>query len=135
MSTITSPGISRDRTRFPAVVSPTRGFGPSDLKDGSSEKKWLNRIHYSWISTEIALPSSGQPDLTSFRGEWPVLLECASPAFDPQRLVELKRSADWSQLLVLAEEHGVLGHLAKCLRELDENLVPENVTARRFFPR
>ncbi len=108
-------------------MSPTRGFGPNDLEAGSSEKKWLNRIHYSWISTEIALPSSGLPDLTSFRGEWPVLLECASPAFDSQRLVELTRSADWSQLLVLAEEHGVLGHLAKCLRELDENLVPEEI--------
>jgi Uncharacterised nucleotidyltransferase len=56
-----------------------------------------------------------------------MLLECASPAFDSQRFVELTRSADWSRLLVLAEEHGVLGHLAKRLRELDENLVPAEI--------
>ncbi len=58
--------------------------------------------------------------------KWRVLLECASPAFDSQRLVNLTHSMDWSQLLVLAEQHGVLGHLAKCLGELDENLVPED---------
>ena len=41
--------------------------------------------------------------------------------------MKLTRSVDWSQLLVLAEQHGVLGHLAKCLGELDENLVPEDI--------
>lgn len=73
---------------------------------------------------------SGQPGLKSFLGEWLVLLECASPAFDSQRLAELTRSVDWSQLLVLAEEHGVLGHLAKCLGEVDEKLVPEDIRER-----
>jgi len=76
---------------------------------------------------EKSLPLSDQPDLTSFRGEWPVLLECVSPAFDTQRLAELARSVDWSRLLILADEHGVLGHLAKCLRELDENVVPGEI--------
>jgi hypothetical protein len=56
-----------------------------------------------------------------------MLLECASPTLDVRRLEELARSVDWSRLLVLAEEHGVLGHLAKCLREIDENLVPADV--------
>jgi len=69
------------------------------------------------------LPPSSQTDLTSFRGKWPALLECASPAFDVQRFAELTRSADWSRLLVLVEEHTVLGHLAMRLRELDQNLV------------
>jgi len=46
--------------------------------------------------TEKSLPPSDQPDLTSFRGEWPVLLECASPAFDLQRFAELTRSAEVS---------------------------------------
>ena len=71
---------------------------------------------------------SGQPDSkSSFLGEWAVLLECASPLFDPQRIGELTRSVDWSGLLVLAEEHGVLGHLAKPLLELNENLVPAEI--------
>ena len=73
------------------------------------------------------MPPSSQTDLTSFRGEWPVLLECASPAFDTLRFAELMRSADWSRLLFLAEEHAVLGLLANCLHELDENLVPAEI--------
>lgn len=56
-----------------------------------------------------------------------VLLECASPTFDTRRFAELARSADWSRLLVLAEAHGVLGHLAVRVRGLDENLVPEEI--------
>ena len=63
-------------------------------------------------------------ETSSFRTEWPVLLECASPEPDARRLAELIRSADWPRLLVLAEEHCVTGHLAARLRELDVNLVP-----------
>ena len=44
-----------------------------------------------------------------------------------RRLAELARSADWSKLLVLAEEHSVLGHLAVRVRGLDENLVPAEI--------
>ena len=73
------------------------------------------------------MPQSSLSDLPSFRREWAVLLECASPTFDSQRLVELARSADWSKLLVLAEAHGVLGHLAVRVRGLDKNLVPEEI--------
>jgi hypothetical protein len=73
------------------------------------------------------LPPSAQTNSNSFLAEWPVLLECASPTCDSQRLGELTGSVDWPQLLVLAEEHGVLAHLAKCLGELDENLVPEGI--------
>ncbi len=112
----------------PAVVSPMRKF---ELDDHNMpylpQKRWLNRVHYGWINTEKSLLPSRQPDSTSFRGEWPMLLECASPAFDVRRLEELAGSADWSRLLVLAEEHGVLGHLAKCLRQLDENVVPAEI--------
>jgi hypothetical protein len=74
------------------------------------------------------LLASGQPDSkSSFLGEWAVLLECASPVFDSQRIGELARSLDWPRLLVLAEEHGVLGHLAKPLLALNENLVPAEI--------
>ena len=73
------------------------------------------------------MPLSGLSDLPSFRGEWAVLLECAAPTFDTRRFAELARSADCSRLLVLAEAHGVLGHLAVRVRGLDENLVPEEI--------
>ena len=62
--------------------------------------------------------------VASIRNEWAVLLECASPSHDRQRLAGLLRSADWARLLVLAEAHGVAGHLTACLRSLDEDLVP-----------
>src|SRR5712692_1708804 len=65
--------------------------------------------------------------VTSLRNEWSALLECASPAHDRQRLAGLLRSADWTHLLVLAEEHGVAGHLASCLRELAEDSVPPDI--------
>jgi Uncharacterised nucleotidyltransferase len=69
-------------------------------------------------------PPSG---VASFRNEWSVLLECASPAQDRQRLAGLLRSADWTRLLVLAEDHGVAGHLAASLRCLEEDLFPPEI--------
>ena len=60
----------------------------------------------------------------SLKNEWSALLECASPSCDRQRLRGLLRSADWARLLILAEEHGVAGHLAASLRGLKEDLIP-----------
>src|SRR6202040_293606 len=62
-----------------------------------------------------------------FKNEWPVLLECASPAPDQLKLATLVQAADCSRMLILAEEHGVLGHLSACLHALDTNLVPLEV--------
>jgi hypothetical protein len=56
--------------------------------------------------------------------EWPLLVECASPERDARRIAELVRSADGARLLALAEDHGVVGHLAAGLRELDQTLLP-----------
>jgi Uncharacterised nucleotidyltransferase len=75
---------------------------------------------------ESLLPS-GQSDLASFSAEWRVLLECASPFFKSERVAELERSVDWPRLLLLAEEHGVLGHLAKTLSELDQDLISTEI--------
>ena len=69
----------------------------------------------------------GLSDLPSFRKEWAVIVECASPAPDSRRVLELACSVDWSRLLILAEEHGVLAHLERRLRELDDSLVPAEI--------
>ena len=74
-------------------------------------------------TSDKSLAPSGRPDRSSYRDEWVVLLECASATPNPQRLRELASRADWSRLLELAEEHGVIGHLAARLPELDENIV------------
>jgi len=67
------------------------------------------------------------PDVVSFTNEWSVLLECASPERDRQKLAGLLRFLNWESLLVLAEEHGVTGHLADGLRDLHENVVPPEI--------
>ena len=63
----------------------------------------------------------------SDRDEWALLLECASPVASSPRFAGLAGSADWSRVFILAGEHGVLGHLAKRLCELGENLVPVEI--------
>ena len=73
------------------------------------------------------MPLADLSDIVSFRGEWQLLLEFASPLPDTSRLVGLARSVDWSRILVLAEEQGVLGHVAKRLHELDGDLVPVEI--------
>ena len=67
-------------------------------------------------------------DIASFRNEWSVLLECAAPTHDHQKLGSLLPSVDWARLLVLAEEHGITGHLASWVRDVEEELVPPQVT-------
>jgi len=62
---------------------------------------------------------------SSFQNEWPVLLECASPQPDAQRLSALLPGANGPPLLELAAEHGVLGHLAARLREMDGDSLPQ----------
>src|SRR5260370_3267313 len=74
------------------------------------------------------IPSPHQFGAAFFRNEWSALLECASPARDRQRFASLLRSSDWARLLILAEEHGVSGHLTKGLRGIEENLVPPEVS-------
>jgi hypothetical protein len=41
-----------------------------------------------------------------------MIIECASPVSAAQGFARLAESADWSRALILAEEHGVLGHLS-----------------------
>ena len=65
--------------------------------------------------------------VASFKNEWSALLECASPAHNRQRLAGLLQSVDWARLFVLAEEHGVVGHLAAGVRGFEENLVPPEI--------
>ena len=74
----------------------------------------------------MSAPTSPQPlsDIAMFANEWAALLECASPSPDCQKLSSLLHAADWTRLLVLAEEHGVEGHLAARLGELPVDLVP-----------
>jgi hypothetical protein len=63
-------------------------------------------------------------DIPSFKNEWSVLLECASPRRESQQHSRLLPSVDWSLLLLLAREHGVIGHLTACLSNLDASAIP-----------
>jgi hypothetical protein len=66
-------------------------------------------------------PPDQLTDVSSFRNEWSVLLEAASPSHNSSRLAQLLRSTDASRLIVLAEEHGVIGHLVASLSGLEED--------------
>jgi hypothetical protein len=56
-----------------------------------------------------------------------VLLECASPRCDRSKLSELIQAVGWPRLLLLADEHGVVGHLAASSRKLDSALIPPEI--------
>lgn len=76
------------------------------------------------------LPSSALPhpsDVSAYRHEWAALLECASPCCDGSKLSELIRTADWRRLLLLADEHGVIGHLATATRKIDSATIPPEI--------
>ena len=77
------------------------------------------------MAKPIALPHS--LDVASFRNEWSTLLEAASPAHDRKRLADLLRVVDWPRLLLLAEEHGVTGHLAESVRDLDNDVIQPGI--------
>lgn len=54
-------------------------------------------------------------DIPAFEHEWTALRECVSRRRDVGHLSKLLGGVDWPRLLLLAEEHGVLGQLAACL--------------------
>ncbi len=60
--------------------------------------------------------------------EWPILLELASPTPDAGRLAgSLRGAVDWSALLTLAEDHGLLALAAMRLRDCQESTVPSPI--------
>lgn len=77
------------------------------------------------MTQPVALPDLS--DVASFRSEWAALLAAVSPEREGQRLVDLLGSLDWERLLLLAEEHGVSGHLAASLSNLEEEWIPPDV--------
>ena len=70
-------------------------------------------------------------------GEWELLLECARPQLDRQRLVErLRAPLKWASLIAFAEDHSVLGLTTARLANYDENAVsPENREILRAWRR
>ncbi|HEY6386718.1 MAG TPA: nucleotidyltransferase family protein [Candidatus Acidoferrum sp.] len=69
--------------------------------------------------------------------EWELLLECAKPQLDRQRMAErLRAPHKWASLIALAEDHSVLGLTAALLANYDENAVSlENWESLRSWRR
>jgi Uncharacterised nucleotidyltransferase len=77
---------------------------------------------------ETPLQGTAPSGTGGLAAEWALLLECASPECNPQRLSDLlRRKPDWSVLLPLAEEHGVLVQLAERIPGNQESNVPREV--------
>jgi len=72
------------------------------------------------------LPAS-LSDIAAFASAWAALRECASPWRSAERLRESFGGVDWPRLLLLAEEHGVSGHLAACLQEDQAPAAPAEI--------
>lgn len=66
-------------------------------------------------------------DARAFEHEWAVLCECVSPWRDEERLAKSLLGIDWPRLLLLAEEHGVLGQVASCLSNNTGLMVPPEI--------
>jgi hypothetical protein len=69
--------------------------------------------------------------------EWALLLECAKPQTDRQRLAErLRAPLQWASLIAFAEDHSILGLTAARLGNYDENAVSlENRESLRAWRR
>jgi hypothetical protein len=69
--------------------------------------------------------------------EWALLLECAKPQTDRQRLAErLRAPLQWASLIAFAEDHSILGLTAARLANYDENAVSlENRESLRAWRR
>jgi Uncharacterised nucleotidyltransferase len=64
---------------------------------------------------ETSLFAAGFPEK-----EWPFLCACVSPVSEPERIRSLVTSdVNWDTVLLLAEEHGVQGMLAKRLEQVE----------------
>lgn len=66
-------------------------------------------------------------NVTAFEHEWTALRECVSPWRDEAQLAKSFPGANWPRLILLAEEHGVLGHIAACLNNNSPALAPLEV--------
>jgi Uncharacterised nucleotidyltransferase len=66
-------------------------------------------------------------DISAFAREWAALLECVSLRRDRERLFDLLSGINWPRLLLLAEEHGVLGQLAACLNNGSAPAAPPEI--------
>jgi hypothetical protein len=64
------------------------------------------------------------PEARANTTEWQLLLECASPEPNKQKLKELLPQTDFVSLLTLADEHGVTGLLAASIGDLGRDVVP-----------
>lgn len=73
-------------------------------------------------------------DIAAFANEWALLREYVSASRNPTRLTQLQllSEVDWSRLLLLAEEHGVIGQLAGCLSEWAASVVPSAIQQTLF---
>jgi len=88
----------------------------------------FHRVHYREVAEETPLQGTGPFGTGELSAEWAVLLECASPVCNPQRLSDLlQRKPDWSILIPLAEEHGVLALLAERVHREQESSVPQEI--------
>lgn len=79
----------------------------------------------SWKSPGDCLTETRPQGAEVLDAEWALLLECARPQPDRQRLAEkLRAPLDWASLIAFAEDHGVLGLTAARLLDYNDAVIP-----------
>jgi hypothetical protein len=71
-------------------------------------------------------------DVRAFEREWTLLRKCVSSRRGTEQLLKAFSSIDWPRLLLLAEEHGVLGQLAAALNHGIAPNVPAGIKQTLF---
>jgi Uncharacterised nucleotidyltransferase len=66
-------------------------------------------------------------NMRAFEREWNALRECVSPLCNRERAASFFSAVDWPRLLLLAEEHGVVGQLLASLNDCHAPDVPHEI--------
>jgi hypothetical protein len=81
------------------------------------------------LAREVHLTENPSIDTGNGSAEWALLIECARPNADLQRLNEMvRRPVDWCALFGLAEGHGLLGLAAIRFRDGGDEILPAEIS-------
>src|SRR5947209_4394139 len=73
------------------------------------------------------ISNNSSPAVWLESAEWRLLRECASPSPNREKMAALVQQVNWPKTLQIAEHHGVLGHLAWAVNQLQNDSPPGEI--------
>jgi hypothetical protein len=74
-----------------------------------------------------SISNNSSPTASVECAEWRLLRECASPSPNREKMAALVHQVNWAETLQIAEHHGMLGHLASRVNELQNDSPPGEI--------